>query len=178
DGGTVGGLDHLHRLFGQAGVAQADAQAFGNRLVGIDRLRAATQGGGVAGFQAQGGGIDGHVRACLVDDADDAERYAHAADLDTGRAIAEIGDGADRVSQGDYLLQPLDHAVESRRGQFQTVEQGGFQAIVGGTLHVARVGVENGAAMAAQGGGNGGKSPVLGAADGAGQSPWSGAGAL
>src|SRR5690606_25612853 len=178
NGGAVGGLDHLYRLFRQAGFTQTDAQALGNCLVRINRFRATAQDGGVAGFQAQGRRIDGHVRARLVDDADHAERHAHAADLDAGRAVAEVGDGTDRVSQGDDLLEPLDHAVEARRGQFQAVEQGRLEAVVGGALHVARVGVEDGAAMAAQGGGNGGQRPVLGAAVGTGQMARGGTGAL
>jgi hypothetical protein len=41
----------------------------------------------VAGFQAQRGGIGGYVRPRLVDDADHAERHAHAPDLDPAGAV-------------------------------------------------------------------------------------------
>jgi hypothetical protein len=57
DGGAVGGVDHLHRRFGQAGGGQALAHAGGDRAVAADGFRAAAQDGGVAGFQAQRGGI-------------------------------------------------------------------------------------------------------------------------
>src|SRR3989304_437211 len=53
----------------------------------------------VAGFQAQPGGARRDVGARLVDDADHAERHAHPADLDAGRAVAHLADLADRVGQ-------------------------------------------------------------------------------
>ena len=43
-------------------------------------LRAAAQDRGIAGLEAQRAGIGGHVRPAFVDDADDAERHAHALD--------------------------------------------------------------------------------------------------
>ena len=40
-GGAVGGLDHLHRRARQPGLTQADADAGGDGLVGMQRLGAA-----------------------------------------------------------------------------------------------------------------------------------------
>ena len=87
---AVGGLDHLHRGFGQSGRLQAFVHARGDRLVGVDRFRAAAQDRRVAGLEAQPGGVGGHVRARFVNDADHAERHAHLPDLDAGRAVAQV----------------------------------------------------------------------------------------
>jgi hypothetical protein len=84
DRGAVGGVDDLHRFGGQAGAPQAFLHQRGDGAVGADGFRAAAQDGGVAGFQAQCRGVRRHVRPRLVDDADDAERHAHLADLDAG----------------------------------------------------------------------------------------------
>ena len=40
----------------------------------------------------------------FVDDAEDAERHAHLADLDAGRAVFQVGDLADRIGQRRDLL--------------------------------------------------------------------------
>jgi len=71
-----------------------------------------------------------------------AQRDAHLADLDTGRAIVHIADTAHRVRQSRDLAQALDHAVDTGRGQFQTVEHGGIQALVTTSLHILLVGLD------------------------------------
>ena len=43
------------------------------------------------------GGIDRHVGPAFVNDADDAERHAHAAHLDAARARPHVDDRADRI---------------------------------------------------------------------------------
>ncbi|MCY1224037.1 hypothetical protein D9M72_361800 [compost metagenome] len=128
-GGAVGGFHHLHQLAGQAGLGQALLDAGGDGLVGMDGLGTTTQDGGVAGLQAEAGGIDGHVRPRLIDDADHAQRHTHLAHLDTGRQVAHVADFADGVRQGGDLTQALDHVVDTCRGQRQAVEHGRLQAI-------------------------------------------------
>ena len=73
--------------------------ASGDRRVAAQRLRAAAQDRRVAGLEAQRRGVGGHVRPRFVDDADHAERHAHAADLDAGGPVAQVGDLADRIGQ-------------------------------------------------------------------------------
>jgi hypothetical protein len=87
---AVGGLDHLDGGFRQAGGGQALAHAGGDGLVGVQGLLATAQDGGVAGFQAQRGGVGGDVGPRLVDDADHAQRHAHLADLDAGGAVLQV----------------------------------------------------------------------------------------
>ncbi len=86
DGGAVGGVDDLHAFSGQAGSLQAFLNQRRNCAVGTDRFGTATQDGGVAGFQAQRSRVGGNVRPRFINDADDTERDAHLADLDTGWA--------------------------------------------------------------------------------------------
>ena len=63
DGGAIRRFDDLHRVGGQASGGQTLLNTGGYRLIGMQRLGAAAQNGGVAGLQAQGSGVGGHVRA-------------------------------------------------------------------------------------------------------------------
>ncbi|MNC25423.1 hypothetical protein D3C75_735110 [compost metagenome] len=151
DGGAVGGFHHLHAGRRQTGFGQAALDAGGDGAIGMDRLGAAAQDGGVAGLQAQAGGVDGHVGPRLVDDPDHAQRHAHLADLDAGRPVAHVADRADRVRQAGDLAQALDHAVDARRGQRQTVEQRGVETIGAAIGQVLLVGGQQGGARGIEG---------------------------
>ena len=59
----VSGFHHLHGGVRQARFAQTHADALGDGLIGMDGFGAATQDGRIAGFQAQGRRINGHVGA-------------------------------------------------------------------------------------------------------------------
>ena len=90
----------------------------------VRRARAAQQHG-VAGLEAQAGGVDRDVGARLVDDPEDPERNAHLADLEpvgqrpaadhlTDR-VGKVGDVPERVRDGRDAVrgegQPVDDAV-------------------------------------------------------------------
>ncbi|MNN24578.1 hypothetical protein D3C81_1380160 [compost metagenome] len=160
-GGAVGGFHHLHAGRRQAGFSQAKLDAAGDGAIGMDRLGAATQDGRVAGLQAQAGSVDGHVGPRLVDDADDAQRYAHLADLDARGQVAHVADGADRIGQAGDLAQALDHVVDARRGQRQAVEHGLVQAVAAAVVQVLRVGAEQLLARGVEGAGGGQQGVVL-----------------
>ncbi|KAF1858399.1 hypothetical protein Lal_00014910 [Lupinus albus] len=140
DGGAVRRLDDLHPVLRQAGAAQAFGDERRERAVAVDGFRTAAQDGGVAALDAQAGRVDRHVRARFVDDADDAQRHAHAAHLDARRAELEVRDFADRVGQRDDLAQAVDHRGDGLVGQRQAVQQRRFQAGGSRRFHVARVG--------------------------------------
>ena len=112
DRGPVGGRHHLDRVRRQSGFGQAFLDQGRQGAIAVDRFRPAAKDGGVAGLDAKAGRIDRHVRPRLVDDADDAQRHAHAADLDAARALAEVADLADRVRQQHDLLQPGRHLLD------------------------------------------------------------------
>ena len=93
--------------------------------------RTAAQDGGVAGFQAQGSRVGGNVRAGFVDDADDAERHPHLADLDAGRrylmsVISPIGSaGVATCSTPSAMLStPFRTASGGRAGRFRGRRRG------------------------------------------------------
>ena len=71
----------------------------GEHGVGVRRRRRAAQHDGVAGLQAQRGGVDRDVRARLVDDRDDAERHAQPADVEAVGQPPALDDLADGVGQ-------------------------------------------------------------------------------
>ena len=120
----VGRRDDLHRVFRQAGGAQAVAQAVDDRARGVEALPAAAQDGGVAGFQAQRASVGGDVGPGFVDDADHAERRAHPGNAQAVGPVPLGGDAADRVGQGGDRLQPLRHRLDAFRVQGQPVDEG------------------------------------------------------
>ncbi len=127
--GAVSGIHHLHGSSRQSGFGEAELNAAGNRLIGMDRLGAAAQDGRVARLQAQAGRVDGHVGPRFVDDAHHAQRHPHLADLDAGWHVTHVADRADRIRQRGDLAQALDHAVYHLWRQRQAIEHGGVQTI-------------------------------------------------
>ena len=108
DRGAVAGRHELDRRR-PAGrrLGQALDQAAVDRAGRAERVGAAAQDRGVAGLEAERAGVGGDVRAALVDDADDAERRAHALDVEAVRAVPGGDDRADRIGQGGDLLDAL-----------------------------------------------------------------------
>jgi hypothetical protein len=93
----------------------------------------------VTRLEAQARRIRRHVRPRFVDDADDTQRHAHAADLDAARPVAKVGHLADRIGQRRDLLQPVRHRGDGLGGQLQPIDErrvvaGGFRR-----RHVRRI---------------------------------------
>src|SRR3546814_15160713 len=84
----VGGDARTRQRLGEHGV---------ERAVALDRFRAAAQDDGIARLHAQGCGVRGHVGAAFVDDADDADGNAHAAQCHAVGAL----DRADHVARSE-----------------------------------------------------------------------------
>jgi hypothetical protein len=139
DRGAIRRRDDLHRRFGQIRRAQPFVNARRDRGVAAQRFRAAAQDRRVAGLEAQRGRVGRHVRARLVDDADDAERHAHQADLDAGGPVAELGDLADRVGERDDVLEAFRHRLDRLALQRQAVDERGVRAGLARGAHVFRV---------------------------------------
>ena len=175
---TVGGFHHLHRLLRQARRFQPLTDAGGNCLVGVDRLGTATQDGGVAGLQTQAGGFTGHVGTGFVNNADDAQRHAHLAHLNTGRTVVHVTNTADRVRQCSHLAQAFDHAVDTRRCQLETVKHGVIQAFLAAILHILYIGFRQCGTTGIDGIGHSGQCLVLAGGIGTRHQPGSGAGTL
>ncbi len=84
----------------QAWIARVRAVAFA----------AAAQDRRVCRLQAQRAGVGRHVRAAFVDDADHAERHAHALDAQAVRARPFSADRADRIGQRRDVFDAARHA--------------------------------------------------------------------
>ncbi len=113
DGIAIGGFNNLYRCFRQARRRHTLADAFGNRLIGAKCLAAAAQNCGVTRFQAQACCINRHIRAGLINNADDPERYAHLAHLNTTWTITHIGNFTTGIRQGGHLAQTFNHAINT-----------------------------------------------------------------
>ena len=101
----VVGVEQLDRVGRQPGVGDRLAQHRDDRRVGAHRRARAAQQHRVAGLEADAGGVGGHVRPALVDDADHAERHPDLPQLQAvgqGRAAHHV---ADRVGQRGQLAQ-------------------------------------------------------------------------
>ena len=77
-----------------------------------EALGTAAQDHGVAGAQAQAAGIGGDVRPRFVDDADDADRNAHARDVEPVGARPAREFGADRIGQRRHRFEPGGHLFD------------------------------------------------------------------
>ena len=92
-------------------------------LVARRRGRAAAQDHRVAALERQARGVDGHVRAGLVDHADHAHRHAHLAHPQAVRQGLAAHDLADRVGQRGELAQGVGDRDDALGGQREPVEQ-------------------------------------------------------
>jgi hypothetical protein len=140
DRGPVRRRDELHGVFRQAGGAQAALHARGDRLVAAHRFGAAAQDRRVARLEAEAGRIGSDVGPRFVDDADDAERHAHAADLDAGRTVSEIGDLAHGIGQRGDGLEPAAIAAMPSASSVKPVDEGVVVTIGDGRGDILRIG--------------------------------------
>ena len=101
---------------------------------------AAAQEHGVAGLQADAGGVGGHVGTGLVDHPDHAERHPHLAQLEPVGERAAADHLADRVGQPGDVAQPLGHRGQPVGGQPEPVDDVRRGAAGLGALDVLGVG--------------------------------------
>ena len=111
-----------------------------NGAAGMHALGAAAQDGGVAGLEAQTTRIAGHVGPALVDDADHAERHAHARDVEAIGTRPLRHDGADGIGQRGDILDAARHGLDARVVEREAIEHGGGQPLGTRRLQVLRIG--------------------------------------
>ena len=111
-----------------------------DRAVRAHRLAAAAQDHRVARLEADTGGVGGDVRARLVDHADDAERHAHAGDLEPRRLTLARRQRPDRIGLCGDAAKARGHARHPRRRQLQAIEQRRREATLAGACQVVGVG--------------------------------------
>ena len=100
-------------------------------------LAATAQDGRIAGLEAQRTGIARHVRPALVDDADDAERHAHALDPQPVRTHPVRHDRADGIRERRDLLDADGHRLDARSIETQPVEHRATETGSLRRIHVA-----------------------------------------
>ena len=127
--GAVGGGDELYGVGGQAGVGEGAGDERGERGVGVEDFLAAAEDGGVAGFEAQDGAVDGDVGARFVDDADDADGDAAFGDAETVGARPVLEVFADGIGECGNLADGFGEVVELGGG-----EREAFDLVAGKTV--------------------------------------------
>ena len=123
DGGAVGRRHELDRGLGQSGALQAGDEGGMDGERRVEAFRAGAQDRRVAGLDGQRAGVGRHVGAAFVDDADDAERHAHALEA---QAVGPRPFGqhrADRIGQLGDLLDALGHRFDARLVEQQPVDE-------------------------------------------------------
>ncbi len=177
DGGAVGGRHQLDGVFRQAGGLQPLDQAGMDGGGRIERIRAAAQDHRIAGLEAERTGIGRHVRSALIDDADDAERRAHALDMQAVRPVPFGDHVADRIAEFGDFANAVGHGADARRIERQPVHEGGGKPGLMAIRDVDGIGVENVLLARKDRLGHGKQRGVLGGGAGDGQRSGGGAGA-
>jgi hypothetical protein len=91
----------------------------------LQRLGAAAQDRGVAGLQAEGGDVDGHIWSRFVDDADHADGDAALAQTQPVGQPAALEFASHRVGQFGHAPRIRGQRGDAPGVEHQPVEQGG-----------------------------------------------------
>ncbi len=143
DGRAIARRHELHGLARQSGGIERALQRRDNRPGRVEAFRAAAQDHRVAGPQAQSRRIGGDVGARFVDDADDAQRDAHARDVEPVGTLPPRELGADGIGQARDLLEPPRHRFDALVVERQPVAQRRRQRDGRGRGEVAAIGGED-----------------------------------
>ena len=163
EGGAVGRGNQLDGVGGEAGGGERGGDEGGEGGVGVETLFAAAKNGGVAGFQAENGAVDGDVGTGFVDDADDADGDADFADVEpvgAGRFFQQITDG---IGEGDDFADGDGEMVKACRCECQPIAGGRREGRGVGRGEVAGVGGEERGVGGVDQVGEAGKGGVLAA---------------
>ena len=113
------------------------------RDVGRAGRRRPAQQRGIAALEADPGGVDGDVGACLVDDPDDAERDPHLADLEPVGERVAAEHLTDRVGQCGDVAQAGGHRCDASSGEAEPVDEPLADPVGAGSGDVVAVRLEH-----------------------------------
>ena len=150
DIGAVGRGRDLHGGIRQAGGAQAGGDGGVDGAGGVETIGPAAQDDGVAGFQAEAGGVCPDIGAAFIDHADHADRGGDALEVQAVRLGPVRQHAGERVGQGGDIVQALGHGFDPCRGEGEAVAEGGGAAIAVEGGEVLRVGGDDAGAGGAQ----------------------------
>ena len=145
NGLTIGCGHDLDGAFGEgweAAFCGVD-HGVGDDLVRMQGFAPALEDGGVAGFEAERGGIRGDVGAGFVDDDDDADWGADFSKFEAVWAGAGIQGSADWVWEGGDFEEALGHGGDTFGIEAEAVEHGGGEAGVFAGLEVKGIGIDD-----------------------------------
>ena len=135
-----------HELERALGHACGDARV-GNALregvVRAEGLAAAAEDDRVAGFDAESGGVDRHVRAGFVDDRDDTDRHGNLVDAEAVRTRDAGEDTSDRIVEPGHMAQGVRHVPDAFRRQGEAFQFRRVQAVLLGLGQIFGVGGQN-----------------------------------
>ena len=123
DGGAIGRRHELDGGLGQSGALQAGDEGGMDGERRVEAFRASAQYRRVAGFDGQRAGVGRHVRAAFVDDADDAERHAHALKAQTVGPYPFGQHRTDRIGQLGDLPDAVGDPFDARLVEQQPVDE-------------------------------------------------------
>ena len=140
DGGLVRGVfDEQHAVFGQIEFGECVPERADDGDVGLQRARRAAEQRDIPRLHAQPGGVARDVGPVLVDDRDDAERDAHARDLQAVGSHPSVEHFAHRIGQCGDRAQAVGHALQARVAEAQPVERAARHATRGRGFDISQV---------------------------------------
>ena len=132
-------------MLGPAGRSQRGRDG----TVGMDRLTATAEDGGIAGLETQRGGIRGDVGPAFVNDADGADGHAHLLDLDAVGACPLVHHLADGIRQCGHLLDAGCHRLDAGIIEPQAVQHGCGKPFFPARLEILLIRLKQGGGLAA-----------------------------
>ena len=152
-------LDDIRR---EPGVFGPGGKRFGDSEVRMDRFFPAAKNAGVAGLEAQDGGIGRHIRTRFIDDPDHADGHPELGDLESVRTGPRADDFTDRIGEQGDLPHPLGHGADTIGGQPQTIDGRGVESVTRGRCEILGIGRDDLALRRLDGIGHGLQGRVLG----------------
>ena len=101
---TVGGLHQLHGIGRQTSILQGLLHQQGQRFVGFNGFRAASQNTSVATFDGQAGRFNGDVGTTFEDHAEHTNGHPHLAHTNAAGLLFHANDFANDIGHGGQLF--------------------------------------------------------------------------
>ena len=127
---------------GSSAAASASAIRPARKALELSALLEPAEDRRIAALQAERGGVDRHVRPCLVDDRDHADRNPLLGDLEPVGERPPLDDLPDRILEAGDLAHAVRHLGDPRLGQRQPVDQRLVEALLAPDLDVRPIRVE------------------------------------
>ncbi len=141
-------LDECDTAGRKADVIEGHGDDVHQRGVCSNGLRASTEQDGIAGFQTEGGRINGHVRPRFIDDANGPEGYPHFLNPEPVGTPDPFIDVTDGVTQRDDIPDSFHHLPDSLFIEGQTVNEDAGQPVFARAGEILCVGGEDAGGVA------------------------------